>query len=240
MLKRRKFVAALMTFVLALVMNFTITAPVQSKAAEIPKASNQKNMIASTVDLTADNDNLIVSDVLTYDELCKKYAESEDISVKQAKSILDSEKSSLKAAAPAYSAAAARAASSTYREIATYLDVSSNYKPMIKWYCQTSESGSFWGITNILTTQLYREYSYWDWLTPVTITKQFSGNLYTQLQSAYQIFYIVNGDFWDYGTTTVSGGGSINIGQYAQLQFGVSYASNWYKYYYYTDVKSVQ
>jgi hypothetical protein len=64
------------------------------------------------------------------------------------------------------------------------------------------------------------------------ISKQYDGTIYTNLESAAKIFWIVNGDFYNNGTTTGSGGVSIEVGQSATVNFNISYASNHYKYLY--------
>ena len=52
------------------------------------------------------------------------------------------------------------------------------------------------------------------------MSKQFSGSLYVNLEQADRIFYIINGDFFDNGTTTLSGGLNIGIGEGASAKFG--------------------
>ncbi len=119
-------------------------------------------------------------------------------------------------------------ASATYRTLSVSLTVTSTYRPRIEFYCRTSESGSYWGILSIYSVQLVRSYS--------GISKQFTGNISVWLRSAYQIEYTINGDFYNNGTTTVSGGGGLDLGIGESVNISLSasmlYESNHYKYFY--------
>ena len=119
-------------------------------------------------------------------------------------------------------------ASATYRTLSVSLTVTSTCRPRIEFYCRTSESGSYWGILSIYSVQLVRSYS--------GISKQFTGNISVWLRSAYQIEYTINGDFYNNGTTTVSGGGGLDLGigesVNISLSASMSYESNHYKYFY--------
>ena len=119
-------------------------------------------------------------------------------------------------------------ASATYRTLSVSLTVTSTYRPRIEFYCRTSESGSYWGILSIYSVQLVRSYS--------GISKQFTGNISVWLRSAYQIEYTINGDFYNNGTTTVRGGGGLDLGigesVNISLSASMSYESNHYKYFY--------
>lgn len=83
-----------------------------------------------------------------------------------------------------------------YRDLAVTLDVSETYKPTLNFYCETSERGQYWGITSIYNCVLDREYN--------GIVKQFNGEIDIWLVSPYEIAYIVDGDFYDFGTTQSS------------------------------------
>ncbi|KFM95754.1 hypothetical protein D0U04_22510 [Bacillus clarus] len=53
-----------------------------------------------------------------------------------------------------------------------------------------------------------------------------------KLLSPNEIFYIVNGTFFNNGTTTFNGNVSINVGGYGSVSMGASYATSTYKYAY--------
>ena len=109
-------------------------------------------------------------------------------------------------------------ASATYRTLSVSLTVTSTYRPRIEFYCRTSESGSYWGILSIYSVQLVRSYS--------GISKQFTGNISVWLRSAYQIEYTINGDFYNNGTTTVSGGGGLDLGIGESVNISLSASMN--------------
>ena len=62
------------------------------------------------------------------------------------------------------------------------------------------------------------------------ISKQFDGSLYYNLESDKKLYWDLNGDFYNNGTTSVSGGASIKVSEYLTLTFSVTGSSNHYKY----------
>lgn len=61
-------------------------------------------------------------------------------------------------------------------------------------------------------------------------SKQFKGSLYYNLENYKTIFFDLNGDFYNNGTTTSSGGGSVNIGEQATMSFSIAYSSDHFAY----------
>lgn len=61
-------------------------------------------------------------------------------------------------------------------------------------------------------------------------TKQFSGKLYYNLEASNKLYWDLNGDFYNNGTTALSGGISIGVGENTSVNFSVSYSSNYYNY----------
>ncbi len=100
------------------------------------------------------------------------------------------------------------------------------YQPYLDFYCATSEGGHFFNINSIYSIQLVRSYN--------GISKQFGGEVNAWLRSSNSIEYYVNGDFFNNGTTTVSGGIGVNAGLNVKCSatYSVSYSSNHYKYFY--------
>lgn len=113
---------------------------------------------------------------------------------------------------------------STYRSVTATFNVTAAYHPALRFYCETSEGDYMWGILRILNVGMNR-YSN-------GFSKQFSGSVYTNLEDGGTIYWTVNGDFYDNGTTNVSGGVNIGIGSSATVNFSVSYSSNHYAYCY--------
>ncbi|MDU2559809.1 MULTISPECIES: hypothetical protein [Streptococcus] len=158
----------------------------------------------------ADDTNTIVSETMTAQQLVNQYATDYDITLEQASDLLGIN--------------LYERSSQTYRTISTQITVTNSYKPSISFYCETSEYGTYHGIIRILRTEINRNYN--------GMSKQFSGSLYVNLEQADRIFYIINGDFFDNGTTTLSGGLNIGIGESASVNLGGSYVDNHYKYVY--------
>ena len=94
----------------------------------------------------------------------------------------------------------------------------------MRFYCETIESGWFRAIKKILRVDMIRGYK--------GLSKQFSGSVYVNLEDPNKIFYIVNGDFYNNGSTTYEGGVSIGVGKYALVSFKSSSASSHYQYRY--------
>lgn len=97
----------------------------------------------------------------------------------------------------------------SYRILSVYLPVTKEYKPHIEFYCQTSESGQYWGIVSVCDYKLVETYN--------GMTNEFTGGLEMWLRSAYQIEYVINGDFHTDETP-----------------------SRWYTYYYEHSTKAFQ
>lgn len=190
---------------IALGVIITSFTPVQANANTI-----ENNNIKSAVSIN--DDNVVESKLLTYDELVNEVVKNEGISFEDAKKFLGIND---------------KLRNGQYYRTYTYtVSVTSAYKPSVVFYCKTSEWNNYRGILSVLNTSLNRNYN--------GTSKQFSGTLYTNLENAYTIYFELNGDFYNNGTTTYSGGGEIGVGETAKLSFGVSYASNHFKYCYTT------
>ncbi|MBC2370196.1 hypothetical protein HBP99_16315, partial [Listeria booriae] len=91
-------------------------------------------------------------------------------------------------------------------------------------YVQMWSQGSFRQFNSVVDFNLNRNYS--------GMSKQFSGKINVKFIDKNNIYWIVNGDFYNNGLTTVSGGGSVPLKKQGSLNFSVSKASNHYKYFY--------
>lgn len=153
---------------------------------------------------------------MTFDELASEYAADTGISLKKAKEELN----------PGIQLFSSKV-DNTYRTISCSLHVSSSYKPTLRYYCQTTESGSFHGIKKILSINMNRQYK--------GKSYTFVGNVYSHLRDPNKIFFIVNGDFYKEGSGTINGGLNLSVGQKATVSFGASYTLDHYKYFYVED-----
>lgn len=165
------------------------------------------------------DENLNVSEVMTYDEIINQMANDMGITYDESQKIIDK---SLGIDGLTKSRISAR--SNTYRSISDVLNVSDTYKPSIVFYCQTNEGGTFASIVKVLNVNMNRLYQ--------GISKQFGGSVYVNLESASTIYYTIDGDFYNNGTTTIGGGISIGIGQSASVNFNATSTSNHYKAFY--------
>ncbi len=64
------------------------------------------------------------------------------------------------------------------------------------------------------------------------ISKQFGGTVYTNLEDSNRIYYIVEGDFYNNGTTMGGGSIKIGVGEGSSAEFHASNATNFYAYCY--------
>lgn len=200
-------------------------------SAEKSARDGSTTAVEESIDIMHESSDVIISEVLTFDELLEKIARDKGISESQAKKEFltkygKSQRSKQGNARLAESDILVMAQSATYRTISKAVNEWWYYQPTILWYCETSEWGSYWGIVKVVDTTLNRAY--------LGVSKQFSGTLYTNLESASKIHYYLNGDFYDNGTTTYTGGGEIGISGTASLNFSVSYATNHFGYMYYS------
>lgn len=170
------------------------------------------------MNLSETSDNITLSEPLTYNQLANKLAIDNNMSVKKAKKILGEPKTSM--VSGLYSLNASPSSYAQYRTLSITVTVDSAYKVVISCYCETSETPQYMGIIKILYTTLMRNYN--------GISKQFSGNLYTNLEAAYRIYYSLSGDFYNNGTTTFTGGVQVGLGEGSNISFSVSNSSNWY------------
>lgn len=110
-----------------------------------------------------------------------------------------------------------------YIQVTKYLYVHTFYTPKLQTIVSVTRDGSFGQVNSIRYMGLDRSY-------PLG-SKEFKGDVQGWVSSNKQgINYIVNGDFYNNGTTTQ--GGSIGINSPAfSVSYGVSSASNLFKYY---------
>lgn len=173
---------------------------------------------------SADND-VVISEVMSFDELVAEiskdsgvdkrdveeeifYSEMKDKKMDRSRNFFAKEMlvSSLR--------------SSTFRTFSDRVDVNDNYRPSVKFYCQTSEGGGFLGIVKILNVGMNRKNN--------GMTKQFGGTIYTNLENAGTIYWSVDGNFYNNGTTTCSGGVNVGIDDFASVNFNVSHSTDFY------------
>jgi len=175
-----------------------------------------------------ENTNDEVSDVMSYAELVQYHALTHGLGYAEAANEINSNNKLL-------CTNSMRLTSDSYRVLRTYINVKNGaYKPRLEFYCNTSESGGYWGIKNIYSTQLNRYYK--------GVTKQFTGEVASWLRSAYQIEYLINGDFFENGKTTqtVTTSTGFGINAKVSVEYSASYSSDHYAYCYDHQTRSFQ
>lgn len=207
-MKKSKYITK---FLIATSIIATICTPVATHADEVNNSIN----ISDSISLSENQQDVKVSDLLTYDQLIKEVMRNENLSESQARKFIGP-------------TGISRARGQFYRTYATVVRVTDIYAPAITFYCKTSEWDNYRGILSVIKASLDRRSS--------GMSKQFQGELYTNLESANTIYYELNGDFYHNGTTQVSLGGEIGVGQSSIGKFTASanYASNHYAYCYKT------
>lgn len=175
------------------------------------------NASSSTQDFLVslnDKNDTVIGSVMTFDEILQDIAKTNKISIKQAEHELIGDDINIRR----------EARSKQYRTLSQQFSVNNKYKPTMRFYCETTESGLFRGIKKILRVDMIRGYK--------GVSKQFNGSVYVNLEDANRIFYIVNGDFYNNGTTSYESGVNIGVGKFATIGFKVSSSSNHYQYKY--------
>ncbi|MBN4050853.1 MAG: hypothetical protein COA82_09895 [Alkaliphilus sp.] len=191
--------------------------------AEKALRTQENNLIGS---LNVDNEQTVVSDVLTFDQIVEIMAKDNNISIMEAANQIIEKSSNNRIRNNALSRYDLKilATAATYRVASSRFTVTSTYRPTLRFHLQTSEGGGFWGIRKVLNVGMNRLY--------MGKTKQFGGTVYAKLENPGKIFWIVNGDFFLNGTTTVGAGIDLGLGEGASLNFHISHSSDHYAYTY--------
>ncbi len=113
-----------------------------------------------------------------------------------------------------------RATTATYRIISDTLNVTADYKPRINFYCQVSEGEGHEAIVSINSVNLTRAYN--------AKVYEYAGSIYYNLEDPNRFYYTMDGDWYQNGTMTISGGNATNAEGYAPLYFSVLNGSNHY------------
>lgn len=184
-------------------------------------ASESTKNIADEIDIRTANENVIISAPMSADEMIQLMSQNLEISTADAREQL------LGTSADSYSNSSSR--SIKYRTLSAKLDVSAYYKPSIEFYMKTDETFAYWAIVEILNVQLNRNSQEPGF--PVS-SKQFQGDIYTNLEASYILFYRISGDFYNNGTMTGGGSVSIPVGGNATVGFQISGSSNHFRYFY--------
>lgn len=200
-----------------------------SPTKSIPDAAQEKAR-SGVIDLN-NLDELVESgevtvEEVTYEEMIANIAQNQGISKKQARSqnpnlLLNQQPVSATTAIAGSTEVTAQATS--IHQFTIRQAVAATYRPAIQLFVYTYSSGSFTQFQKMQTVGLNRKDPTYG------TTKQFSGTLQAELTSGSSIWWYINGDFYNNGTTTISGSTTAN-GLVWSGTASISYASNYYKY----------
>lgn len=111
-----------------------------------------------------------------------------------------------------------------YWRIYDVCQVTSSYtcRPYFYTYSEFATGGYPARIIEVLNANIDRNYN--------GISKQFKGSLYYHLEASNKLYWDLNGDFYNNGSTTYSGGVSIKVGGSTTVNFSISGSSNYYAY----------
>ncbi|WP_040191079.1 hypothetical protein [Clostridium culturomicium] len=224
-MKKGKKIIAIGLF-LCCIMSSNIVAFANDSLTVTPN-NNMYSANDGSIDINNPDASTIISEVMTFDELAEDMAKTKNITKEKAESLII--KSRLNAStirdengrlSEDILVSAERA---TYRTITQYVAAEvTSYKPSIKFYCQTDEwpGSSFRAIEKILDVTLNT--------ISGSVSKVFSGKIFTHLETANRIFYRISGHFYNTGSSTVSGGAELNLGESATLSFSVSSTTSYF------------
>lgn len=204
----RKTTKILITATLSLVALFSII--YTEKHAEL----NTKNII----DIRNNkNSNVTFSAPMSFSEMVTHYAETAKISYDEALKLFPAE------------SADNTASSKCHRILNIPLDVTTTYKPQLELYCETSESGHYWGLSNIYLVNMEKNHD--------GFSKQFLGDVEMWFRNEYQLEYAVNGDFFINGTMDMSDDTDLDLTKdnYAHISFTDSSSTMPLHYQYFYD-----
>lgn len=136
---------------------------------------------------------------LTYDEFIQEIAQEEGISIEQAQQIHKDPNDNPNALRGVVAPAAA--VTHSMSKINIEQEVNWLYKPALTVYVWTYNSGTFREFKYIEQVSLDRDGIYDSYSA-----KKFEGTIKAKITSTYQFWWMINGDFYNYGEMTVTGG----------------------------------
>lgn len=231
---KKSFAVTIAVVLLVSIFCTTAYAEDSGKAVDFMKLNAESKDVTVGSVRISDSENTSVSGPMTLSEIAQVYARNNEVSLDTAMELFSTE--------GLIGMDSVSSTQRTYRVLSVNINVESEdgdetFSPRIDFYCETSESGNYWGILNVYDMELVRRDSSGK-------TKQFSGDLKMWLRSAYEIEFVINGDFYNNGTTTktVGFGLSIGIGDSASVSFQASSttSSNHFAYCYISRLVAFQ
>lgn len=170
---------------------------------------SQASVEAASIDLNSTgNSEVVISEPMSAEELIQSYVNNHGVTYKEAKEALfPFQELNNRGGISPYA--------TYYRTLTGNLPDNSGF---VYFYCQTDEAAaSFRGINKVLNAG----YSSGRYI--------YGGTFYYHLADPNKINYILNGHLYKTGSTTVTGAGGLNMGQYANANISISTTSNYLK-----------
>lgn len=153
----------------------------------------------NSLDNITSNSNFTISKEMTRKELIEHYAKENNVSFTKAEFEL-------------FKGSIQERAGYKYRTFSRGI----GHGAYMEIYTQGDGWNSYYSIDRILNVSVKHS------------SKSFVGTVYTNLESNSSIYYDVEGNLHNQGTTTVSGGLNIGVGQGGSVNLGASYSSGIY------------
>lgn len=200
--------------------------PSISNGEELNKEKNYGVIDLNNIDkLVQSTDANVTIKEITYEEFIQGRAEEKGISIKQAKKMYKNRNVTTN---PILNNRTISSLSSvddfSMHEINIVQNVASSYKPTVQIFVWMYSDGSFHEFDFIEEVSIDR-----NGLDNGT-SKQFSGTVKGKITTPTTIWWYINGDFMDNGTTELTFTAGGGLGQIAQTNFGVTSSSNHYRY----------
>ncbi len=185
--------------------------------SKIEKMNKHRSPREDIIDISTDLDeDVMISDVLHFDELVQEYAENEKMSKDEAINVLvqslhsDEERE------------LSDRRNKTYRRISKRIFINCWYRPSINFYCESDEKSEGYTIKKIISSGINSEY--------YKKYKPFAGSIYANLENPNKIYWVLNGDFFDKGIRTV---GDMTVSESSsEIEYAVRYSLAHYAYIY--------
>lgn len=176
------------------------------------------NSLDGIIDLNnLDDSNTEISEDMTHSELIESIQKDLNISKDEALKMIGPDTITV--------AKDGSVKGNVYRHAKREIAVTSTYRPVVTLYLLMSEGGGYRGYKEIKNGTINLKHK------ETGKSKNFTGKLYYNLESANQIYFNVDGQFYNHGTTTISVGGSAGLGDFGTATFSVINATNHYAYY---------
>ncbi|HWJ80097.1 MAG TPA: hypothetical protein VNR61_18690 [Niallia sp.] len=173
-----------------------------------------------------ENGQVVVEDI-TYEEFIEEISKGQGISQEKARQ-LHKNPNSNKTNKTEIQTLAVSTNSYTMKKISIEQAVSTFYKPALVVYAYMYNSGSFRQFEYIEAVQVDR-----DGISDNYKAKKFEGTAKAKLTTKDKIWWMIYGDFYEYGNESITGGvggSGSGIGKEVSVNFSLTRNTDWFKY----------